>query len=76
MFDQWYSEEIVSVRVRLEYHLVAPKEERIIWMDTVETKTNIPTLEVVETVKGFETALQENILQALDAIDEVLYQRK
>ena len=76
MFDQWYSEGTSSVRVRLEYHLIALKEERIIWMDTVETETDIPGLEIVETVKGFETALQENILQALAAIDEVLYQRK
>lgn len=76
MFDQWYSEGAFSVQVRLEYYLVAPQEERIIWMDTVETKANIAKLEIVETVKGFETALQENILQALTAIDEVLSQRK
>jgi len=76
MFDQWYREGISSVRVQLEYHLIAPQEEQIIWMDTVETTTNVPKLEILETVKGFETALQENILQALTAIDEVLHQRE
>lgn len=76
MFDQWYREGTSSVRVRLEYHLIATQEEHTIWMDTVETDINLSKLGIVETVKGFETALQENVLQALDAIDEVLYQRK
>ena len=83
MFDQWNSGKTSFVRIQLEYHLIAPEEEQIIWMDTVETTANISKLEstelaqfIVETVKGFETALQENILQALAAIDGVLSRRK
>ncbi len=76
MFDQWYNAGNSFVRIQLEYQLVVPDQEQIIWMNTVETKGDIRNLAIVETVKGFETALQENVLQALAAIDGVLHQRK
>ncbi len=77
MFDQWYSDDTTSsVRVGILYQLIAPEEERIIWMDSVETTAAVPGLELVETVKGFESALQENIRQALAAIDHVFAQRQ
>lgn len=76
MFDQWYSETTSHVRIQLEYALMASEKEQILWMDTVETTAPVSNLKVVETVKGFETALQENVLQALTAIARVLSQRK
>jgi ABC-type uncharacterized transport system auxiliary subunit len=75
MFDQWYKEDKTSfVQVHLEYYLIASEEEQIIWTDTVKTTADISNLNIVETVKGFETALQENILQALTSIDSTLSQ--
>ncbi len=77
MFDQWHNEDNTStVRVGILYQLIAPEEERIIWMDNVETTAAVPSLELVETVKGFESALQKNIRQALGAFDHAFAQRQ
>ncbi len=77
MFDQWHNEDNTStVRVGILYQLIAPEEERIIWMDNVETTATVPSLELVETVKGFESALQKNIRQALGAFDHAFAQRQ
>lgn len=76
MFDFWYSEQASLVRIRIEYALFVAKTDQLLWRDTVETTAPAPNSKVVETVKGFETALQENLLQALAALERVFAQQK
>ena len=75
MFDQWYTGEASSVQVAIQYQLVDPEQDQIVWMDTVETTAAASNLEIVETIKAFEVALQKNILQAIAFIDSVLAQK-
>ena len=74
LFDQWDtgSTSISSIRIRIYHQLILPDESQILWAKTIETTATVPSLEIVEIVKGFETALQENIRQAIAAIDKVL----
>jgi ABC-type uncharacterized transport system auxiliary subunit len=75
MFDQWYTGATTSsVKVGILHQLVASEEGRIVWMDTIETTATSSSLEILETIKSFEAALQDNILQAITAIDHALAQ--
>jgi ABC-type uncharacterized transport system auxiliary subunit len=76
MFDQWYHGETASVQVGLAYQLIDPEQEKLIWTNIIETAVTMPNLEILETIKGFETALQNNIQQAIIAIDKVLSQKE
>lgn len=76
MFDQWDEGTTPFVRVQIEYALTVPREERILWMHTVDTIETLSSPAIVETVKGFETALHNNILQLLFEIHGVLSQQK
>ncbi|GAK55431.1 hypothetical protein U27_02265 [Candidatus Vecturithrix granuli] len=72
LFDQWYNGKGSSVRIGIHYQFVELAQEQILWSDVIETTATVPTLNIVETVKGFESAVQENISQALASIDKVL----
>jgi ABC-type uncharacterized transport system auxiliary subunit len=74
MFDQWYESDTSWVRVILHYTLFTPEDNTILWTATVETRSDIADVSIVETVKGFEDALHDNVRQALIAIDQVLSQ--
>ncbi len=75
MFDQWYNEDkTASVHVGITYQLINPEEQNLVWSDTITVTTPTSSLGVVETIKAFELALHENILQAIAAIDQVLSQ--
>lgn len=76
MFDQWRNTTPPYVRIQIEYQLMEPQEERILWTDRIDTTANITSLALVDTVKGFETALQENLLRALSALEPVVSQPK
>jgi ABC-type uncharacterized transport system auxiliary subunit len=76
MFDRWDNTDPSVARVQITYQLIHAQNDSIVWMDTIDSTAPITSLEsVVTTVKGFEAALSENILQALTAIDEVLSQQ-
>jgi len=73
MFDRWDSPNSSEVRVQIVYQLLDSYGEQIIWTDAIETSAPVLDLESVEatvlaTVTSFETALHENIQQALEAI--------
>jgi len=72
LFDQWYNGTGSSVQIGIHYQFVEVAQERLLWSDVIETTATVPTLDIVETVKGFESAVQENISQALASIDKVL----
>jgi ABC-type uncharacterized transport system auxiliary subunit len=75
MFDQWYGKDTAaSVHVGITYQLISHEQQRIVWSDTITVTTPISSLGVIETVKAFESALYDNILQAIAAIDQVLSQ--
>jgi ABC-type uncharacterized transport system auxiliary subunit len=81
MFDHWSIENQSTVQIVILYQFSTSEGEHVIWKDMVETtakiaRANTADLKVIEIVKGFEIALQENILQALAAIDGVLSQQK
>lgn len=76
MFDQWYIGTSSSIQVALQYQLMQFLSAQVIWEDTIETTVSVSTLEVVETVKGFESAVQKNILQAIAAMEKVLVYTK
>ena len=71
MFDQWYNGETSTVQIGIQHQLIALENEQVVWMDTIETTAAVSSLGIVETVKGFEAALQKNIQQAITAIDGV-----
>lgn len=76
MFDRWDTSTPSVARIQITYQLIHVQSDSIVWMDTIDSTAQITSLEfVVDTVKGFETALSENIQQALTAIDEVLSQQ-
>lgn len=72
LFDQWYNGKGSSVQIGIHYQFVEVAQERILWSDVIETTATVPTLDIVETVKGFESAVQENISHALASIEKVL----
>ena len=72
MFDHWYSAQQSFVQVVIQYQLTTTKDERPIWRERIATTAQITNLQVIEIVKGFETAVHDNILQALTAMDGVL----
>ena len=72
LFDQWYNGKGSSVQIGIYYQFVELAQEQILWSDVIETTATIPTLDIVETVKGFESAVQENISHALASIEKVL----
>ncbi len=72
LFDQWYDDKNSSVQIGIHYQFLDFAQEQILWSDVIETTASIPTLNIVETVKGFESAVQENISQAFTSIDKVL----
>jgi len=74
MFDQWYSEPKRStVRVVIRYRLSdADQEQGVLWDETFETAAATPNMEIIEVIKAFETAMQENIQQAIAEIDRVV----
>ncbi len=75
MFDQWYHEDkTASVYVGITYQLIDPEQQRIVWNDTITVTSHISSLEVVETIKAFESALHDNILQAITEIDRIVGQ--
>ena len=77
MFDQWYTEQKRStVRVIVRHRLLDPEQEQdLLWEETIETTAETPSMEILEVIKAFETALQENIRQALAEIDRVVAQQ-
>ena len=71
MFEQWYEDQLAStVHVGVRYALVTPDEERVIWTETIATSARTPSLEILETIQAFETALQQNIQQAIASIGQ------
>jgi ABC-type uncharacterized transport system auxiliary subunit len=74
MFDQWYhgDETSSTIRIGIYYRFITTEDEQVLWMDSIETTTDVHSVEMVETVKGFESALHANIQDALEAIDTVL----
>ena len=77
MFDQWNNaDKTAAVHVGITYQFINPEQQRLVWSDTITVITPTSSLGVVETVKAFESALQENILQAIAAIDQVLSQER
>ena len=76
MFDQWYHGETASIQVGIAYQLIDPEQEKLIWTNVIEITVTMPNLEILETIKGFESALQKNIQQAIIAIDKVLTQKE
>ena len=56
--------------------VIDPEQEKLIWTNVIETTVTMPTLEILETIKGFEAALQSNVRQAIIAIDKVLSQKE
>jgi len=76
MFDRWDTKFPSIARIQITYQLIHAQSDKIVWMDTIDSTAPIAHLKfVVDTVKGFETALSENVQQALTAIDEVLSQQ-
>jgi ABC-type uncharacterized transport system auxiliary subunit len=76
MFDQWYHGETASAQVGIAYRLIDPTQEKLIWTNVIETTVTMPNLEILETIQGFEAALQNNVQQAIIAIDKVLSQKE
>ncbi|PID57079.1 hypothetical protein CSB45_09185 [candidate division KSB3 bacterium] len=76
MFDQWYTKPTGStIRVGIRYRLFAPElQDDPLWDDTIETTADTMNMEILGAIKAFETALYENITQALAAIDRVIAQ--
>lgn len=77
MFDQWYKENQTSwVQVGIQYQLIDSEDGRILWMDSVETTATVSDMEILEIVKGFESALQKNIQHILLAINNAFAQKQ
>jgi ABC-type uncharacterized transport system auxiliary subunit len=78
MFDQWYEDKNTSlVQVGIQYRLLDSETEQILWIDNIESTATVPSLVFnVDTVKGFESALQKNIQQMLAAIEDVFAQKQ
>ena len=76
MFDQWYTEQNRStVRVGIRYRFFAPEQEQDLLLDKIiETTADTPSMEILEVIKAFETALHENITQAIAEIDRIIVQ--
>jgi ABC-type uncharacterized transport system auxiliary subunit len=72
MFDHWHSAQQSFVQVVIQYQLTTTQDERPIWRERIATTAQITNFQVIEIVKGFETAVHDNILQALSAMDGVL----
>jgi ABC-type uncharacterized transport system auxiliary subunit len=72
LFDQWYNGTSSSIQVGIQYQLLDVVPEQVIWSDVIETTVSVPTLDIVDTVKGFETAVHQNIEQAIAAMKKVL----
>jgi len=73
MFEQWYEDQETStVHVGIRYSVVTPDEDHIIWTNTIETSAKTPSLDILETIQAFETALQENTRQALISLKQAL----
>lgn len=72
LFDQWYNGKGSSVQIGIHYQFMALAQEHILWSDIIETTATVPTLDIVETIKGFESAVQENISHALTSIEKIL----
>lgn len=72
LFDQWYSDPSSSIQIGIQYQLLHLVQDQVVWSDIIETTASVPTLEIVETVKGFEAAVHKNILQAIAAMEKVL----
>ncbi len=71
MFEQWYEDQQAStIHVGIRYALMTLDEERIIWADTIETSETTPSLDILETIQAFETALQHNIQQAIASLEQ------
>lgn len=75
MFDQWYAGKTSEVRLEIEHQLFDLKRNQILWTTVITTTSTTSSLEIVETVKGFEAALQDNIRQTLAALDLFLSQQ-
>ena len=72
LFDQWYTGASSSVQVGIQHQLIQFTPEQVIWSDIIEATVSVATLDIVETVKGFESAVQKNILQAIAAMEKAL----
>lgn len=75
MFDQWLTaENTSSVQVEIEYQLIDFEQKHLVWIESINTTATISDLAILETVKAFESALQDNIQQAIATIDHVFAQ--
>ena len=73
MFDQWYIEQRSSeIRIEIRYQLQEAEDERTIWTETIATKATTPSLDILGTIQAFETALQQNIRQAITGMEHAL----
>lgn len=76
LFDRWFDEDTTShARVSILYQLFDSESRKILWMKRVETTAPITTLDMVDVVKGFETALQQNMQQVVAALDRTFHQQ-
>lgn len=75
MFDQWLTaENTSSVQVEIQYQLIDSERKHLVWIESINTTATISDLAIIETVKAFESALQDNIQQAIATIDHVFAQ--
>jgi ABC-type uncharacterized transport system auxiliary subunit len=72
MFDQWAETTPPVVRIQIDYRFLAAQSERVLWAQRIDTTVPLASLGLVDTVKGFESALQENLRQALSELAEIL----
>jgi ABC-type uncharacterized transport system auxiliary subunit len=76
MFDQWQNNSTPLVKVKLSYRLLTAADEQVVWSEVLTTTATAASLDMVETIKGFETALQTNVLQALEAMSPIVSQAR
>lgn len=78
MFEQWYeeSQQTSTVHVGIRYALMTADEERVVWTETIETSAKTPSLEILESIQAFETALQQNIQRAIASMGQAFKQEQ
>jgi len=75
MCDQWYTaQRTSSIQVVIAYQLVRAEDAETLWQTVVETTATTATVEILETIKAFESAVQGNLTQTMTALDQFFAQ--
>jgi ABC-type uncharacterized transport system auxiliary subunit len=74
MFDQWVATTPPMVRIQIDYRFLAAQSEQVLWARRIDTTAPLASLGLIDTVKGFESALEENLRQVVSAFEDILSQ--